>query len=177
MLLKGTVQEYFIHIFHLLESLRDEDRNNSGPPGVSFLLPWICIPHMCTATTQTAWWCHNVLMYACLCVYFRNIASVSILWTQQETYLILADHVFSGIFIAELLAKWLALSIPTYFKDKWNWWVMLHYARAVLFEYQAKRLFLNNHDSNQGQLVCMLGNTQKSTIFCQSFPRRDQLLY
>lgn len=56
---------------------------------------------------------------------FRNIASLSIILTQQETHLIIGDYVFSGIFIAELLAKWLALSIPTYFKDKWNWWAML----------------------------------------------------
>eukprot|EP00903_Cladosiphon_okamuranus_P008160 g7859.t1 len=41
--------------------------------------------------------------------------------TQQDALLIVGDYIFSAIFIAELLAKWLALSIPTYFKDNWNW--------------------------------------------------------
>lgn len=40
---------------------------------------------------------------------------------EQAQYIMIGDFVFSGIFIAELLAKWLALSMPTYFKDKWNW--------------------------------------------------------
>lgn len=39
----------------------------------------------------------------------------------QDELLIIGDYTFSAIFIAELLAKWLALSIPTYFKDNWNW--------------------------------------------------------
>lgn len=39
----------------------------------------------------------------------------------QDGYIIVGDYMFSSIFIAELLAKWLALSIPTYFKDNWNW--------------------------------------------------------
>ncbi|CAN0332241.1 unnamed protein product, partial [Laminaria digitata] len=42
-----------------------------------------------------------------------------------EAYLTIGDYIFSGVFIAELLVKWLALSIPTYFKDKWNWCVIL----------------------------------------------------
>eukprot|EP00752_Nemacystus_decipiens_P004767 g4338.t2 len=41
--------------------------------------------------------------------------------TEQDELLIVGDYTFSAIFIAELLAKWLALSIPTYFKDNWNW--------------------------------------------------------
>lgn len=39
----------------------------------------------------------------------------------QATYLVIGDYIFSAIFIGELLLKWLALSIPTYFKDRWNW--------------------------------------------------------
>lgn len=39
----------------------------------------------------------------------------------QEGYIKIGDMVFSGIFIAEILVKWLALGIPAYFKDNWNW--------------------------------------------------------
>lgn len=39
----------------------------------------------------------------------------------QATFIVIGDYVFSAIFIGELLVKWLALSVPTYFKDRWNW--------------------------------------------------------
>ncbi|CAM9215633.1 unnamed protein product, partial [Hapterophycus canaliculatus] len=40
---------------------------------------------------------------------------------EQDGYLIVGDYIFSAIFIAEVLIQWSALSVPTYFKDKWNW--------------------------------------------------------
>lgn len=39
----------------------------------------------------------------------------------QSHFMDVVDILFSGIFIAELLLKWLALSISAYFKDRWNW--------------------------------------------------------
>jgi len=42
-------------------------------------------------------------------------------FVHQDGYLIVGDYIFSAIFIAELLIKWVALSVPVYFKDKWNW--------------------------------------------------------
>ncbi|CAM9163005.1 unnamed protein product [Choristocarpus tenellus] len=40
---------------------------------------------------------------------------------EQADYIVVGDYIFSAVFIIELILKWNALSVSTYFRDKWNW--------------------------------------------------------
>ncbi|CAM9483745.1 unnamed protein product, partial [Ectocarpus fasciculatus] len=67
------------------------------------------------------WFDRVIVLTIIVNCYFLALYDPTRASNEQDGYIIVGDYMFSSIFIAELLAKWLALSIPTYFKDKWNW--------------------------------------------------------